>query len=289
MENINKKDLEKVIEAFKKCLNVNNEDVKFLCVFNGGMSNRNYLFEVLGKKYVAHISAEGYELFVDRNNEYDCLDKLKNFKYSQKPIYLTDEVRIFDYVDGISMNTIEYGKYRNEIAKSFHKLHDETELLKENYEPFKFLDGLKNSLSQKFDDLFLESYNVLQKNKIFLENRPLCLCHNDLQPSNLVLNENNEVFILDFEFAKNNDYLFDLATYGNLDFNESIELLKVYKKDYSNEEMKALKLWRIFVNCQWYLVALKKYELGFDEILNLDFRGISMFFLSKNREIIDAL
>ena len=40
---------------------------------------------------------------------------------------------------------------------------------------------------------------------------------------------------------------------------------------------------------QWYLVAKQKYHLGYNEILNLDFNGISYFFLNKNRELIDLI
>ena len=143
-------------------------------------------------------------------------------------------------------------------------------------------------LNCELDDLFVKSYKILKDHQEFLESRPMYPCHNDLQPSNLVYN-NGEVFILDFEFAKNNDYLFDLATFGNLDFKDSLEIIKIYKPDYSVEELKALKLWRIAVNCIWYLIAMKKKELGYDKPLKMDFREVALFFLNHNEDIIKSL
>ena len=290
MNEVIKKDLERSKDALSKTLNINSDDVKFVDSVYGGMSNRTYLLEACNKMYVSHIATDKYELFVDRITEKDALNTLGEKDFIQKEVYLSDEVRIFEYVNGSSMNHLDYKKHYKEISDTFHKLHDSNKLFKYNYNPFEYIYSMKNLLSTELDPLFYESLSLLEKNKELLENRKLYPCHNDLQPSNLIYDKKNKhITILDFEFAKNNDYLFDIASFGNLDFNDSINLIKIYNPNYTDEDMLVLKLWRIFINAQWYLIALKKKELGYDKELKMDFKEVGLFFLNHNRDIIDSI
>ena len=288
MKEISLLNLIKTKRAISSSTNISYKDVKFDSSIFGGMSNKTYLFKTPDKKYAVHISTKGYDLFLKRETELDCLDKLKELDNIQKPVYLSEKLRIFEYIDGDSMNKIKYQDYYKEISNSFHKLHDSGKLFKEDYKPFEFIEMNMKLLNIEFDELFVKSYEVLKMNQEFLESRPVVPCHNDLQPSNLVLND-DKVYILDFEFAKNNDYLFDLASFGNLDFNDSLNIIKIYKPDYTELELKALKLWRIAINCIWYLIAMKKKELGYDKPLKMDFREVALFFLNHNTDIINSL
>ena len=288
MKDISLLNIIKTKNAISKSTNIKFKDVKYVSSIFGGMSNKTYLFEASDKKYVVHISTKGYDLFLKRETELDALDKLKALDNIQKPVYLSEKLRIFEYIDGTSMNNLKYQDYYKEISECFHKLHDSNKLFKEDYKPFEFIEENIKLLNCELDELFVKSYGVLKENKDFLESRPVSPCHNDLQPSNLVLND-GKVYILDFEFAKNNDYLFDLASFGNLDFNDSLNIIKIYKPDYTEDELKALKLWRIAINCIWYLIAMKKKELGYDKPLKMDFREVALFFLNHNEDIIKSL
>lgn len=60
----------------------------------------------------------------------------------------------------------------------------------------------------------------------------LGFCHNDLVKENIIVN-NQDVYFIDFEYAKNNDVYFDLAALTisfELAHDEQISLLKAYKK-----------------------------------------------------------
>jgi len=289
MNNIDIKIDNKLKKIISKSLKKDIESVKFDSVVYGGMSNNTYLYLVGDKKYVAHVSTYGYDLFIKRSWEFKALKELKNFELSQKPIYLSKNIRIFEYLDGISMNTIKYQDYYKEIALSFHKLHESTKSFKYTFGGLKYLDKIKGLVKEhEFVDLFNESYKILKDNEELLKSRKLYPCHNDLQPTNLVLKD-KLVYILDFEYSSDNDYLYDIAAFGNIDFNDSLNLLKVYNPNYDDIELKCLKLWRIYINCLWYLTALKKEELGYNEVLKMNFSDVALMFLNKNRDIIDSL
>lgn len=289
MKKITFLDLFSTKKAISKALNISSKSVKFVDVIYGGMSNKTYLFEADKKKYVSHIATKGYDLFLKRNAEKNAFQVLGTPDYIQKPVYLSDKVRVFEYCDGTSMNNMSYSRYYKEIAETFHKLHDSNKLFEYDYKPLEYLESMKNLLKLELNPLFYESMDLLNKNRTLLESRKLYPCHNDLQPSNLVMDSNNKITILDFEFAKNNDYLFDIATFGNLDFEDSINLIKYYDPNYTDEDIFVLKLWRICVNCIWYTIALKKKELGYDKKLKMDFNEVGLFFLNHNRDIIDSI
>ncbi len=105
------------------------------------------------KKYVSHIATDWYDLFIDRKAELSALDVLKNKDFLQKPIYLSDELRLFEYVEGDSMNHIDYKKYYKEISQTFHKLYDTKKLFEYNYEPLKYIYEMNSLLSSTLDPL----------------------------------------------------------------------------------------------------------------------------------------
>lgn len=258
----------------------------------GGMSNKTYLVSCGDEKFVAHVSNRTALKFVKRKYERDALLKLKDVDIVQKPVYIkktNPNCRVFKYIEGDTLSTINYMDYLNQISDSIKKIHNSKNLFSYDYKPFKFLDFMISGVKEEKDALYTRSIELLNKYREEMENRPLCPCSNDIQPSNLILGTDGKVYVLDFEFAGNNDYLFDLATFGNLNFTDAVELLKVYKPEYTREDLKLLYLWRIFISIQWYLVALKKFELGYNEKLGIDFQKTGLFFLNSVSPLLDAV
>ena len=287
MNYLQEKKVKSIISSYE---NIPSKNVKLIDQLFGGMSNKTYIFK--GHDfYSVHITEEDGLIFVNRDYELDALSKLKDNPYIQKDVYVVKDdkrYRIFKYVDGKSLNELDYLKYVKEIAVSLKSLHT-SPLFNHNYNPFDYLDYLEKRINMELSDYYYKAKELLYSYKEFLTNRKLCPCHNDYQPSNLVLDKNNNVIILDLEFAANNDFTYDIATFGNLDFNSSLVLLKEYNPSYSYEDLKSLYLWRIFIDLQWYLVALWKKELGFDAKLNLNFKDIAYYFLDQSKPLYDSV
>ena len=111
MKDISLINLLKSKKAISRSINKSSKDVEYVSTVYGGMSNKTYLFKANDKKYVVHISTKGYDLFLKRETEYDALDKLKALDNIQKPIYLSEKLRIFEFIEGDSMNNIKYQDY----------------------------------------------------------------------------------------------------------------------------------------------------------------------------------
>lgn len=287
MNYLQEKKVKTIISTYE---NIPPKNVKIVDQLFGGMSNETYIFKGIDL-YSVHITEKDGLVFVNRDYELDALSKLKDNPYIQKDVYVVKEdkrYRIFKYVDGKSLNEVDYIKYVKEIAVSLKSLHT-SPLFNHNYNPFDYLDYLEKRINMELCDYYYKAKELLNSYKEFLTSRKLYPCHNDYQPSNLVLNKNNNVIILDLEFAANNDFTYDIATFGNLDFSSSLVLLKEYNPLYTYEDLKSLYLWRIFIDLQWYLVALWKKELGFDDKLNLNFKDIAYYFLDQSKPLYDSV
>ena len=287
MNYLQEKKVKSIISTYE---NIPLKNVKIVDQLFGGMSNKTYIFKG-NDLYSVHITEEDGLIFVNRDYELDALSKLEDNPYVQKDIYVVKEdkrYRIFKYVDGKSLSEVDYIKYVKEIAVSLKSLHT-SPLFNHNYNPFDYLDYLEKRINMELSDYYYEAKELLNSYKEFLTSRKLYSCHNDYQPSNLVLDKNDDVIILDLEFAANNDFTYDIATFGNLDFNSSLVLLKEYNPSYTYEDLKSLYLWRIFIDLQWYLVALWKKELGFDDKLNLNFKDIAYYFLGQSKPLYDSV
>lgn len=274
---------------------IKNENVsnpRFVSQMFGGMSNKSYIYETDGLKMIIHESTRGADRFVRRKYERDAYSHLVGCDFVQQPLYLKrhdEKFRIFRYIEGVSMNTINYADYLPQICACLKSLHQNTERFNFEYNPYQYLDFLIKGVTGEVDKLFYRGLNLVESYREELVKRHTCPCHNDCQPSNLILSPDGKVTMIDFEFAANNDYVYDIASFGNLNFNDAIDLLSLYNPTYNNDDLKALFVWRIFIDLQWYLIAMKKFELGYNDKFNIDFKEIGLFFLNKITPLIEAV
>ena len=144
--------------------------------------------------------------------------------------------------------------------------------------------------TEKFDDEFYDLIKIVENSREFLLSQPLSLAHNDAQRSNIVRTTNNEYFLIDFEFAANNDPIYDIGTFGNGDALEGKRLLEEYEKlTPVKDGLKRYALWRIDISLQWYLVALIKHYRGEGKIHGIDFLAVGKHFLGVAQEAIKLL
>ena len=86
---------------------------------------------------------------------------------------------------------------------------------------------------------------------------------------------------MDWEFAGNNDPLYDVACFGNANFDDAINLLKMYNEHPSQNQYQRLYGWRMFQCLQWHNVAAYKDKIGLSEELSLDFSFFAKAYLDK--------
>lgn len=119
-------------------------------------------------------------------------------------------------------------------------------------------------VNEQASELFKRCRAHLQKT---LERHPeQCLCHNDLNPDNILLQDNRFVF-LDWEYACNNSPYFELATivefYSLSDAQEKLLSSHYWKGVNVEQHLDALQAFRVVVRfTEWLWLILKESELA---------------------------
>lgn len=182
----------------------------------GGLTNNNFKLCYNNQNYFVRICTDNI-LLKNPSNELSILKKASELHLCPYPLY-------FDKNNGNMVTPWIYGSMPTEDEsnskyiikkliiklKSFHKL--ESNII---FNPFNEIRNRIN-LCKKYNIILPDFFSILINKLNMLEN-DLCksqllgLCHNDLNPSNILLTESN-LFIIDYELSGVNDIFFDLAT-----------------------------------------------------------------------------
>ena len=232
----------------------------------GGMMNEAYIVKNKEGRFVYYISTAQANEMVDRKLEKET----QNIAYS---LGITSENVYFDL---------------EKVAELLVKYHTSTKKTSVYYDPLGRLENYKKEAlthTDKFEPEFYELYEIVQKNRDFLLSQTTGLAHNDAQRSNIVKGIDDKYYFIDFEFAANNDPIYDVGTFGNGDALEGKRLLEEYEKLVPVKDgLKRYALWRIDISLQWYLVATIKHFRGEGKIHGYDFLAVGKFFLGIAQE-----
>lgn len=186
----------------------------------GGLTNRNYRITVGPDSYVLRVPGEGTEHYVDRSADEQGSRLTSELGINAKLEFYESGsgVQLTRYVDGAQMMTPELfkdleacaraGKIFSTLHRCGRKFDNEFNDLQKAQE---YLDVL-NKIGGKFPD----GYDELQKEALVarraLQEGGLGLVpsHNDPVPENFI-NTAEKMYLLDWEFAGNNDPMWDLG------------------------------------------------------------------------------
>lgn len=258
-----------------------NPNLKIVERFIGGMSNFTYLVQnpLTKNYYTFRIPGTGADNFVDFNIERMNLAIIDELAINSKTIYTDPSCgyKISSYIPGtIVDDTVDY----QQVVTLLKILHNSQLNLANHYQHIERLEKYEKIHSrndQKYYDLkneFIKIYNEHLKQHIIYP------CHNDAQVANMITDKHHNLHLLDWEFAGTNDYIYDIASFGNRDFSMAEDLLKVYVDTPTNDHYLRLYAWRLFQCLQWYNVASYKDEIGLSKELNIDFNSVCTHYLN---------
>jgi len=276
-----------VKEQLAKHFQTHEDHILVLDRLKGGMSNSNYVVSVHGKKYTFRIPGKNADVFVDRDVERQTLELVAPLHIDGNAMLhleLDTGYKVSSYIEGESLISKNPADYYEEAALVLHKLHDSKLRAKNDYASFERLaryERLVTSVGLSHDPSYFDIRDRFFAFKDWLHSMPTTLCHNDSQPSNFI-DIGDGLVLVDWEFGGNNDPFYDIACYGNFDFNLALGLLPVYlDREPTKLEIKRLTLWRTFQCLQWHNVALYKEAIGLSQELHLDFLQIAKNYIAK--------
>lgn len=280
-------------EKVSEMLHTSIENVIVVERLLGGMSNLMYVIEVNGEKYTFRIPGKNANNFVDRNIEIKNINIIDTLNINNETVKFDtkDGYKISKYIEGKCLVDVNYNDHLEEISNLLKKLHMSKLKAIENYN---WVDRLSKYeelvLAEGFTEERVE-YLDLKKSLVedfdYFEKAELVLCHGDSQISNFVVAP-DRIFLLDWEFCANNDVYYDIACFGNKEFDDALKLLDVYLgRAATEDEIKKLNYYRAFQCLQWHNVALYKHLIGLSKELNVPFLDVSKMYTEKAKKFLE--
>lgn len=253
--------------------------VEIIKRFAGGMSNFTYLIKIEDALFTYRIPGKNSEVLIDRNVESENLNIVEPLNLNSEIVYLNVENghKMAKYVEGNNLSEVTDSDYYDQVVEKLKKLHNSNLIAANDYDKLERLSKYEALVDQYGFDRN-EKYFELKKSFLELYEKysdvKFVFCHGDSQQSNWVVSDG--LYLLDWEFAGNNDPFYDIACFGNNDFNAAVKLLDVYLgRNATNDELARLYYNRFFQTLQWYNVAVYKELIGLSKELNVDFLYVS--------------
>ncbi len=254
------------------------------------MSNFTYLVEntKTKKQYTFRVPGTGASNFVNFYVERKNLAIIDELDINSRTIYTEPKIgyKISNYIPGTIVDeTVDY----NDVCKVLKKLHNSNIELINDYEHFGRLnkyEALHTRNDSRYFELKNEFTEIYDK---YLKMHTIYPCHNDAQVANMIKDFNDNIHLLDWEFAGTNDFIYDIASFGNRDFTMAEDLLAIYIDEVTTEHYIRLYAWRLFQCLQWYNVASYKDEIGLSKDLNIDFSTVCIQYLNLSNEMLEKI
>ena len=223
------------IQIIQNVFNVGIEDIKNVSVSKKGMTNKSFMFDIKGKKYIMRTPGEGTEKLINRQQEYQVYKLLSTFNITDKVVYM-------DPKTGVKITEFIYDSHNCDISnwdeitrcmdklRSFHKMHLKVDFEFDLYKQINYYELLRGDESL-YDDYESVKRNCMKLESFIDDNKlPFQLCHIDSVPDNFLINENG-ISLIDWEYASNQDPHLDIAMfviYAGYSKEEADRLIDIY-------------------------------------------------------------
>ena len=287
-----------ILDIIQSVFNLKNNDIK-LIPLKQGMTNNSFIFSINNERYIIRVPGLNTEKIINRKQEFDVYQAIKGEEFIEPIIYIDKEkgYKISKFIE--NSHTVNPQDW-NEISACLKRLRDFHNQLHRVEHYFDVFEHINYYESLMPNASIYEDYAETKKNiellKPIIENlvKDWTLCHIDAVCDNFLVTEEQDVYLIDFEYAAMQDPDLDVAmfiVYSLFDRNEIDRIIDIYfehqvtplkrYKIYSYIAMAGL-LWSNWCEAkqdetllnssyakQQYNYAKTFYQIVFDEARNL--------------------
>ena len=183
-----------------------------------GMTNRSFLFNCSGYKYIFRIPGEGTDKLINRREEYDVYQQIKDRGICDEIIYMNPEngYKITKFIEE-SRNCDAYNESEVKscmaFLKAFHELKFTVGHEFNLFDQIEYYEMLRGGNSAYNDYLSVKSRVFELKQFIDSQYKDFCLTHIDAVPDNFIITESG-IRLIDWEYAAMQDPHLDIAMFA---------------------------------------------------------------------------
>ncbi|MFS2224470.1 phosphotransferase [Pantoea sp. B65] len=243
---------------------------------SGGISNANWRVDVAGAPcaYFVKIPGEGTERFINRDTAHEASLKAAQTGYGAPVVSYLRElgVEIFEFMEGwrsSSNQDFQQRTVRHRALQALKSFNDQPRLT-ETKTVFDMLDehidqvrALKAAFSG--DAIWLHRQCQRAREALYAAGIDYVPCMNDTLAGNFMLNGNNDIRLVDFEYASNNDRCYELALwFGEMFFTPEIEreLLEDYFGRVDTACFARVQIHKFLADMKWSTWAIIQHQVA---------------------------
>ena len=211
-----------VISIISETLNCRKSDIENIKVLKKGMTNRSFLFEALGQKYIMRIPGEGTDKLINRYHEQSVYKAIAGKGICDDPVYINADngYKITKFLEGVrpadSNDDKDICRCMDKL-REFHNLNLEVQHGFDMYKEIEFYEKLRDTTSI-YRDYSTTKTNILKlKEYVDKHVERRTLTHIDAVPDNFLfyMDENGveQLQLTDWEYSGMQDPHVDIAMF----------------------------------------------------------------------------
>ncbi|CAO4146312.1 phosphotransferase [Methylorubrum extorquens] len=264
----------------------------------GGISNVNWRVEIEGEPhpYFVKMPGRGTEMFIDRAAARAASRQAEVIGLGPRTFDDLDAhgIEIAEFVDGCRPSTnrdFADPALRAEAMRVYRRFHA-APLLPLTKTVFDMIDEHDRQAAELGallppDQVWLTRQTRLARAALEASGLDLVPCFNDPMPGNFLLGEDGSILLIDFEYASNNDRLYDIAIWsGEMFFPESVdrELIEQYFGRYDEALFARLMVHKALADVKWSTWAMVQNRIS---TLDFDFYKYGIWKHMRARSIMN--
>ena len=228
-----------------------------------GLTNQNFLLKMNQETYVLRIPRADCEHIVNRHHETMALEAIRDADIDVETIYYDEAsgYKVTRYLpDAKTYRECEDPCKLERTAALMKRFHSLQKRVDADFEPIRLLQSYRSRIKQPLYDLTPYEDAVQE---VYHLNNPQILCHNDWVDGNILFTK-DKTYLIDYEYAANNDPLFDVMSFLSENQIEDSTLRErfyaVYFDEIDDTVRRHLDIWENFQNLLWCIWAMMMWE-----------------------------
>lgn len=207
------------VNMIARILKAETREITDISVLKKGMTNRSFLFQCKGKKYIMRIPGEGTSQLINRQEEAAVYDALKGRNICDDVVYINPKkgYKITEFLEGSRVCDAFNDGDLKACMKKLREFHHQRLSVNHEFDIFKqilFYEGLWGGNKSIFRDYEDTKKNVFSlKQYIDSQDKERCLTHIDAVPDNFLFTSDGEIRLIDWEYAGMQDPHVDIAMF----------------------------------------------------------------------------
>lgn len=206
-----------ILEVIQSVFNIKNNDIE-LTPLKQGMTNDSFIFSINNERYIIRVPGVNTEKIINRHQEYDVYQAIKDEEFVEPVVYIDRDkgYKISKFIENShTVNPKDWNEI-NACLKRLKEFHNQSHRVEHYFDVFEHINYYESLMpnASKYED-YKETKKNIESLEPIIENlvKDWTLCHIDAVCDNFLVTENQDVYLIDFEYAAMQDPDLDVAMF----------------------------------------------------------------------------